>query len=65
VDITPLINNLEILEIFEDKDEEEEDGVMNALSTMLWLLGEELEAASWLMEAWSRMDLIELYDKEW
>jgi len=39
--------------------------VTNALSTMLRLLGEESEAASWLMEARSRMDPIELYDKEW
>jgi len=54
-----------MLEIFKDEDEEEEDGVMNALSMMLRLLGEELEVASWLMEAWSRMDLIEPCDKEW
>jgi len=39
-----------MLEIFKDEDEEEEDGVTNALSIMLWLLGEELEVASWLME---------------
>jgi len=54
-----------MLEIFEDEDKEEEDGVTNALSTMLWLLEEELETASWLMEARSRMDLIELCNKEW
>jgi len=65
VDITPLVNNLEILEIFKNKDGEEEDGVTNALSIMLWLLGEELEAASWLIEAWSKMDPIELCDEEW
>ena len=39
--------------------------VTNALSTMLRLLGEELEAASWLMEARSRMDPIEPCDEEW
>jgi len=32
--------------IFKDEDEEEGDGVTNALSTMLWLLGEESEVAS-------------------
>ena len=64
MDITPLVNNLEMLEIFKDKDKEEGDGVINALSTMLWLLGEELEAASWLMEARSRMDLIKLCDEK-
>ena len=65
MDITPLVNNLEMLEIFEDEDEEEGDGVINALSMILWLLGEESEVASWLMEARSRMDLIELCDEEW
>jgi len=54
-----------MLEIFKDKNEEEEDSVTNALSIILWLLGEELEVASWLMEAWSKMDLIKLYNKEW
>jgi len=31
---------------------------------MLWLLGEELEEASWLIKARFRMDLVELYNKE-
>jgi len=53
-----------MLEIFKDKDEEEEDGITNALSTMLWLLGEELGVASWLIEARSRIDPIKLYDEE-
>jgi len=35
MDITPLVNNLEILGIFKDKDREEGDGVIDALSTML------------------------------
>jgi hypothetical protein len=35
VDIIPLIDDLEILGIFEDEDREEGDGVINALSTML------------------------------
>jgi hypothetical protein len=39
--------------------------VTDALSTMLRLLGEELEEASWLIGARSRMDPIELYDEEW
>jgi len=38
--------------------------VTDALSTMLRLLGEELEEASWLIQAWSRIDLVELCDKE-
>ena len=40
-------------------------GVTDTLSTMLRLLGEELEAASWLIEARSRMEPVELYDEEW
>ena len=46
MDIIPLVNNLEILEIFKDKAKEEGDSVTDALSTMLRLLGEELEEAS-------------------
>ena len=34
-DIIPLVNNLEILEIFKDKNKEEGDGVIDALSTIL------------------------------
>jgi len=37
---------------------------MDALSTMLRLLREELEEASWLIQARSRIDPIELYDEE-
>ena len=37
---------LEIRDIFKDKAKEEGDGVTDALSIMLWLLEEELEAAS-------------------
>jgi len=46
MDIIPLVNDLEILGIFKDKDKEEGDGITDALSTMLWLLREELEEAS-------------------
>jgi len=35
MDITPLVNNLEILGIFKDKDREEGDSVMDALSIIL------------------------------
>jgi len=35
MDITPLVNNLEILGIFKDKDKEEGDSVTDSLSTML------------------------------
>jgi len=35
MDITPLVNNLEILGIFKDKDKEEGDSVTDALSIML------------------------------
>ena len=35
MDITPLINNLEILGIFKDEDKEEGDSITDALSTML------------------------------
>ena len=64
-DITPLVDNLEILEIFKDKDKEEGDGVTDALSTMLRLLGEESAEASQLVQAWSRMEPVELYNEEW
>ena len=32
---------------------------------MLRLLEEELEVASWLIEARSRIEPVKLYDKEW
>jgi len=38
---------------------------MDALSTMLRLLREELEEASWLIRARSRIELVKLYDEEW
>ena len=38
--------------------------VTDSLSIMLRLLGEELEEASWLIRARSRMDPVELCDKE-
>ena len=39
--------------------------VTDALSTILRLLGEESEAASWLIEARSRMEPVEPCDEEW
>jgi len=35
MDITPLVNNLKILEIFKDEDKKEGDGITDALSTIL------------------------------
>jgi len=35
MDITPLINNLEILGVFKDKDKEEGDSITDALSIIL------------------------------
>jgi len=35
MDITPLVNNLKILEIFKDKDKEEGDSITDALSIIL------------------------------
>jgi len=35
MDITPLVNNLEIFRIFKDEDKKEGDSVMDALSTIL------------------------------
>jgi len=35
MDMTPLINNLEIVEIFKNKDKEKGDTVIDALSIML------------------------------
>ena len=46
MDITPLIELLKIKDIFKDEAKEEGDSVTDALSTILRLLGEELEAAS-------------------
>ena len=40
------MDDLEILGIFKDEDKEEGDGVIDALSTMLQLLREELAEAS-------------------
>jgi len=38
-----------MLGIFKDKDKEEGDGITDALSTILQLLGEETAEASWLI----------------
>ena len=38
---------------------------MDALSTMLRLLGEELEVASWLIDIRSRMELVKPYNNKW
>jgi len=46
MDITPLVNNLEILGIFKNEDKKEGDSITDALSTILRLLREELEEAS-------------------
>jgi len=35
MDITPLVDNLEMLGIFKDKDKEEGDSIIDALSTIL------------------------------
>jgi len=35
MDITPLVNDLEILEIFKDEDKEKRDSITDALSTIL------------------------------
>ena len=35
MDITPLVNNLKILEIFKDENKKEGDSVTDALSTIL------------------------------
>ena len=64
-DITPLVDDLEMLGIFEDEDGEEGDGVTDSLSTMLRLLREESAEASWLIQARSRMDPVEPCDEEW
>jgi len=53
-----------MLGIFKDKDKEEGDGIIDALSTMLWLLGEESQEASWLIQAQSRMDPVEPCNEE-
>ena len=64
MDITPLVNNLEMFRIFKDEDKEKGDSVTDSLSIMLRLLGEKLKAASQLIKAWSRIEPIEPYKKE-
>jgi len=59
------VDDLEILGIFKNKDKEEGDSVTDALSTVLQLLREESAEASWLIQARSRIDLVELYNEEW
>jgi len=49
MDIIPLVDDLEMLGIFKDKNKEEGDGVTDALSIILQLLREESEEASWLI----------------
>jgi len=49
MDITPLVDDLEMLGIFKDKNKKEGDSVTDALSIILQLLREELEEASWLV----------------
>ena len=46
MDITPLVNDLEIFRIFKDGDKEEGNSITDALSIILQLLGEELKEAS-------------------
>ena len=46
MDIIPLIELLEIRDIFKDKARREGDSIIDALSIILRLLGEELVAAS-------------------
>ena len=40
-------------------------GITDALSTMLRLLREESEEASWLIQVRSRIDLVEPCNEEW
>jgi len=52
---------LEALYIYE---EGKSNSVTDALSTILRLLREESEEASWLIQAQSRIEPVELYNKE-
>jgi len=53
-----------MLGIFKDEDKEEGDSITDALSIILQLLREESVEASWLIQVRSRIDLVELYNKE-
>jgi len=53
-----------MLGIFKDKDKEEGDSITDALSIILRLLREELEEASWLIQAQFRIKPIEPYNEE-
>jgi len=53
-----------MLGIFKDEDKEEGDSITDALSTILQLLREKLQEASWLIQARSRMEPVELYNEK-
>ena len=53
-----------MLGIFKDKNKEEGDSITDALNTILQLLREELAEASQLIQAQSRIDLVEPYNEE-
>ena len=60
---TPLINNLEIIGIFKDKDKKEEASVIDFIKQMSQLLKAELKELVDVTQA--IMEPIKPYDKEW
>jgi len=59
---TPLINDLEMQDVFKDEDEERGDGVMDLISGLVDLLLLKTKA---VWDAWQDgIELIELWDEE-
>jgi len=59
----PLINNLEIIGVFKDKDEEKEVSVIDLIRQVSQLLKVELKELVDMAQA--IIEPIKLYDKEW
>ena len=59
----PFINNLEIIEVFKDKDEEEKVSVINLIKQVSQLLRVKLKEL--VDVAWAIIEPIEPYNEEW
>jgi hypothetical protein len=58
---TPLIDDLEMRDIFEDEDEEEGDGVTDLISAVVELLGRDMNRL--VVEAWETLEPVEPWDE--
>ena len=60
---TPLIDNLEIKELFKDEDEEEGVGIIDLISRIIQVLRRDLYWVKISMQKTGLMELVELWDK--